>query len=78
MRCDPDKNAGDRLELEFGFYRHSGALRAVSALFGAAHSIDCTPGDLSAMLDLVSEQAHLCQRLAGMPAPPSAFSAKPL
>jgi hypothetical protein len=71
MQPDPKNNASDKLDLEFGFYRLTGTLRAVSALFGAAQSIDCKPADLSAMLDLVTDQAHLCQHLAGIPAPPT-------
>lgn len=53
------------LDLEFALYHLCGASKALGALLGASKTIDCTPAELGALVDLITEKAQHVQKIAG-------------
>ncbi len=54
-----------QLDLECSLATLTGGLKGLSALLGSARTLDVTPCELAAMIDLLAEQAQKTQMLAG-------------
>ena len=54
-----------RIDLEFGFYDLIAVTKGVSALLAAASTIEATPTQLAAMIDMIAEKQHKLFSLAG-------------
>jgi hypothetical protein len=65
MCANPGFDPLCRLDLEFALIGLVSGLRGLSALMGAARSIDCGPVEIAALLDLHTQKAEEVQRLAG-------------
>jgi hypothetical protein len=65
ISCNPEA----RFAQELAFATLIGSLRSTSALLGSAKSIDLSPGDLSHLLDLITEKAQEVAELSGFKSP---------